>query len=148
VSWRDRDYAHLRPDELADLYGVQQPAPAGRAISTRVVVWSLTTIVCVLFFAFALSHRESAPPVPIPTRPLPVYGDALPASSQFGPDAVCTEYQYFRSQGWLCTAAAVNSSHARVYPATPYHGRCAHLRVVDRGWACLDTQPAAPSANS
>ena len=138
MSWRDRDYARLRQDELAELYGYRPPA-RGRAVSTRVVVWTLTTFVCVLFFAFVLTHRESGMPAPPPVdAPTLLYGDAV------GADAVCTEYQYFQGQGWLCTVATVNSAHLPVYPAARYRGPCAHLRVVDRSWACLDTQPAVP----
>jgi hypothetical protein len=153
VGWRDRDYAQLRPDELAELYGVQQAAPAQRTLSTRAAVWSLTTIVCVVFFALALTHRESAAP-PAPPPAAAIYGNPLPSTSAFGRDAVCTEYELVTRGAWRCDSALVNSSHAGVYPARAYAGPCAHLKVVERSWVCLgntpapEPAPALPSVNS
>jgi hypothetical protein len=134
---------------------LRQDGLAGRAVSTRLAVWSITTLLCVLFFAFALTHRESAPP-PAPATVLPtvIYGDALPATSAFGPDAVCTEYELEHAGGWRCDSALVNSSHAPVHPAARYAGPCAHLKVVEQSWVCLGNVPApepppsAPTVNS
>jgi hypothetical protein len=152
VSRRARDDAHLRHDELAELDGVRRP-PARRTGSTRVVVWSITTVACVLVFAFALTQREQAPP-PAPVLPTVLYGDALPTST-FGSDAVCTEYELQRGGGWRCDSVLLNSSHVPVYPAARYSGPCAHLKVVERSWVCLGNAPApsepaptAPTVNS
>src|SRR3569833_2177125 len=135
----------VRVTMRADLYGVQ-PAPAGRPVSTRVVVWSVTTLVCVLFFGFALTQRESAPPpVPVPQAPTVLYGVALPAGSAFGHDAVCTEYEVDGVGGWRCDTAVVNSAHVPVYTPTHLSSRCPHVTVVGHDWTCVapTTAPAA-----
>ena len=99
-----------------------------------------------------LTQRESAPPpAPLPTA---LYGDALPATSAFGPDAVCTEYERDTGGAWRCNAALVNTAHLPVRAPTRYAGACAHLKVVERDWVCLGDvplpfdAPAAPSVNS
>jgi hypothetical protein len=131
---------------------LRQDRLAGRAVSTRLAVWSITTLVCLLF---ALTHREAAPaPPPAPLLPTAIYGDALPATSAFGADAVCTEYELGHGGGWRCDSALVNSSHVPVYPAARYAGPCAHLKVVERSWVCLgntpapEPEPAAPSVSA
>ena len=79
-----------------------------------------------------------------------MFGDALPADSMFGPDAVCDEYELEQSGAWRCDSVLVNSSHAPVYPAARYAGPCAHLKVVERSWVCLGNTPApgVPQATS
>lgn len=83
-----------------------------------------------------------------------LYGDALPVTSAFGPDAVCTEYERDSGGGWRCDTALVNSAKLPVHAPARYAGPCAHLKVVDERWICLGNVPGpmrapeAPSVNS
>jgi len=96
------------------------------------------TVVCTVFFAFALTHRHHAAAAP----PHPIYGIELSDDSGFGPDAVCTEYERQSDANWRCTGALTNSTHAPVKPAVGYVGECNHLRIDVDTWVCLGDDPA------
>lgn len=140
MGWQDRDYARLNDDELDELYRVRRGGT-----SERRVVWPLLAVAATAVLGFGYHERgvvtggvagavNDAPPV--------LFGTLVKTGPLSG--NVCTELEYLSvSRSWRCDVYLVNATHAPVYPATPYNGECAHLKVQGRDWVCLSAVPPA-----
>jgi hypothetical protein len=148
VGWQDRDYAKLTGDELEAIYGGRGAAapahtPTHGRLSTRRIVWTLVAMAVTAVSTFGWHERGVVEGGPVGSDSPPVlYGSVVTSGPLAG--NVCTEAEYVTvTRSWRCDVYQVNTAHVPVYPAAPYSGPCAHMKVEGRDWICLSAVPAA-----